>query len=84
MKSQLVIALAVSTGNILGPLLVFGGIGWAMTNHYGSNKYVIIGIFSAFITSNLLIVTTTSKVLKLIKRQANSESTNMNDKNERN
>lgn len=83
MKSQLVTALAVSTGNILGPLLVFGGIGWALTNQYGSNKYVIIGIFVAFITSNLLIVTTTSKVLKMMKGQASPASTNMNDKNER-
>ncbi len=68
MKSQLVTALAVSTGNILGPLALFGGIGWALTQRYGSTKYVIAGIFIAFITSNLLIITTTNKLVKLVKK----------------
>ena len=74
MKSKLVTALAVSTGNILGPLLVFGGIGWALTKQYGSSKYVIIGIFVAFITSNLLIVTTTAKIMRLVSKPQSNDS----------
>lgn len=81
MKSQLVAALAVSTGNILGPLLVFGGIGWALTNQYGSNKYVLIGIFVAFVTSNVLIFTTTARIMKMVSRPSSNQ---MIDKNERN
>ena len=83
MKSKLVTALAVSTGNILGPLILFGGIGWALTQRYGSNKYVIIGIFAAFITSNLLIVTTTSKIMRLVsKEQSSKDSSTDNSKNQ--
>lgn len=72
MKAQLLTALAISTGNILGPLALFGGIGWWLSEQSGSNRYVIIGIFLAFITSNLLILTTTSKLLKLTKPSGKS------------
>ncbi|MBI4407966.1 MAG: hypothetical protein HY565_05720 [Candidatus Kerfeldbacteria bacterium] len=68
MKPQLLTALAVSTGNILGPLFLFGGIGLWLTKQYDSNTYVIVGIFLAFISSNILIFTTTTKLLKLINR----------------
>ena len=66
MKAQLLTALAVSTGNILGPLALFGGIGWWLSERSGTNVYVIIGIFVAFITSNVLILTTTTKMMKLV------------------
>ncbi|EKD78694.1 MAG: hypothetical protein ACD_41C00296G0003 [uncultured bacterium] len=66
MKAQLLTALAVSTGNILGPLALFGGIGWWLSERYGTNMYVIIGIFIAFISSNVLILTTTNKMMKLV------------------
>ena len=69
MKTQLLTALALSTGNILGPLALFGGIGWLLSERSGSNTYVIVGIFVAFITSNILILTTTTKMMKLVKRQ---------------
>jgi hypothetical protein len=66
MKSPYLMAMAVSSGNILGPLLLFGGIGYLISKQTGSNIYVLAGIFVAFITSNLLIFTTTRKFLSYL------------------
>ena len=71
MKAQLLTALAISTGNILGPLALFGGIGWHLSRQTGHHYYVIVGILLAFVTSNLLILTTTSKFIKLIRHGRN-------------
>lgn len=79
MKSQLLTALAVSTGNILGPLALFGGIGWLLSQRYGSNWYVIAGIFAAFITSNLLIITTTNKFVRLLNKSKQTKSQSVQD-----
>lgn len=63
MKSETLAVIALTTGNILGPLFLFGGIGWYLTELYGNKAYVIVGIFVAFILSNVLILTTTTKYL---------------------
>lgn len=68
MKTQLLTALALSTGNILGPLALFGGLGWWLSERSGTNVYVIVGIFIAFVCSNVLILTTTSKMMKLVNK----------------
>lgn len=73
MKTQLLMGLAISTGNILGPLALFGGIGWWLSERSGSNSYVIIGIFIAFVLSNILILTTTTKMMKLVNKSKQSD-----------
>lgn len=75
MKSPTVTALALTTGNILGPLFLFGGIGWYLTDLYNNKWYVIGGIFIAFILSNILIVTTTTKYLRFASDYKKSTST---------
>lgn len=64
MKSPTLTVLALTTGNILGPLLIFGGIGWYLSELKQSNVYVLGGIIIAFLFSNFLILTTTSKYLR--------------------
>ena len=75
MKTQVLTALAVSTGNILGPLALFGGIGWWLSERYGTNVYVVGGIFIAFILSNVLILTTTNRMMKLVNRPKQPDPT---------
>lgn len=75
MKYPTVTALALTAGNILGPLFLFGGIGWYLTDLYDNKWYVIGGIFIAFILSNLLIVTTTTKYLRFASEYKKSTST---------
>lgn len=59
--------LGVTSGYILGPLLLFGGIGWWLTDRYDNKAYVIAAIFIAFIVSNLLIITNTTKMMRHLK-----------------
>ncbi len=73
MKYPTVTVLALTTGNILGPLLLFGGIGWYLTELYQTTSFVIGGIFIAFIMSNLLILTTTTKYLRATSTSATSK-----------
>jgi len=60
--------IAITGGNILGPLALFGGAGWLLAQQFHSNAYIIVGILVAFIMSNFLILTTTSKYMKAINR----------------
>jgi hypothetical protein len=64
MKSPTLTVLALTTGNILGPLLIFGGIGWYLSELKQSNVYVLVGIGIAFLFSNFLIFSTTKKYLR--------------------
>ncbi len=63
----LAIASLVS-GYILGPLLLFGGIGWWLTKHYHNRLFVIIGVAVAFVLSNVLIIRNTTGTLRYFKR----------------
>ncbi|EKD76674.1 MAG: hypothetical protein ACD_43C00024G0004 [uncultured bacterium] len=64
MKSPTLTVLAITSGNILGPLLLFGGIGWYLSNLKNNNAYVVAGIIIAFLFTNFLIFTTTTKYLR--------------------
>lgn len=76
MKYPTVTVIALTTGNILGPLILFGGIGWFLTDLYQNKWYVIGGILVAFIMSNVLIITTTAKYLRFASDSKKSIASN--------
>lgn len=51
------------SGTIFGPLLVFGGLGYILDSFFDTSPtLLIVGVFVAFLTSNLLLF---KKVTKL-------------------
>jgi hypothetical protein len=64
----LAVASMVS-GYILGPLVLLGGIGWWLTSHYENRLFVIVGVASAFVISNVLIIRSTTRTLQHLKRR---------------
>lgn len=69
MKYPTLTVVAITSGNILGPLILFGGVGLALSQHFNNKVYVLVGIFIAFFFSNFLILTTTSKYMKSISKK---------------
>lgn len=54
---------------IMGPLILFGGIGWYLTQHFGNRAFVIGGVGLAFIVSNILIIKNTTKIINYVKKR---------------
>ena len=53
---------AMISGYILGPLLIFGGLGWWIYTHFDTSKIVLYAfIIIGFIVSNTLILTRSHK-----------------------
>jgi hypothetical protein len=50
------------SGYVLGPLLLLGGIGWLLTDHYDNKMFVYLGVGLAFISTNILIIRRSSKL----------------------
>lgn len=66
-RSRTVQALAIvgiTSGYIIGPMAILGGIGWWLTNRYDSKLFILGFILLALVVSNLLIFRNTEKVLK--------------------
>ncbi len=63
-------ALAVfyyASGSIFGPLLVFGGLGYLADNFFSTSPtLLILGVFAAFVTTNVLLYKKVAKINRLI------------------
>lgn len=59
--------MGYTTGLIFGPLIVFVGIGWWLSERFDQKWIVFIGAIIALITSNLLIFRNTGKFLDKLK-----------------
>lgn len=61
--------VAYSSASIFGPLLVIGGIGWLLDKWLGTAPIIlIISVFLAFITTNILLFKKIKMINKLIDR----------------
>ncbi len=72
-KSVREMALAVfyyASGSIFGPLLVFGGLGYLVDKFFATSPtFLIVGVFAAFVTTNVLLYKKVIKINKLIEAQ---------------
>lgn len=56
-----------TSGLIFGPMVLFGGIGWWLSERFGTMLFTIGGLLVALIVSNFLIFSNTEKMLKKLK-----------------
>lgn len=64
-KSLTPLAVAgMISGNVLGPLFLFGGVGWLLTERYDNRAFVYLGVGIAFVASNILIIRNATKMTK--------------------
>lgn len=55
------------TGYILGPLIIFGGIGWWLADKFSNRLFLFGGVVVAFLITNILILRNTTKMIKSMK-----------------
>lgn len=56
--------VGITTGYIFGPLILFGGIGWYLSEKF-NNRLILFGaLFVSFMVGNILIFKMTPAVLK--------------------
>lgn len=74
-----------TSGAIFGPLLFFGGLGYLLDNKFDTQpRYLIIGVFLAFATTNVLLFKKVGKINRLImSNQKKPSSENGQKKEER-
>ena len=76
-KSVRELALAVfyyASGSIFGPLLVFGGLGYLADKFFATSPtLLIVGVFVAFVTTNVLLYKKVAKINKLIEVHGKKE-----------
>lgn len=58
-----------TTGFIIGPMVVFGGIGWWLSKNFDNVLFVFGGLILALIVSNILIFRNTSYIVKKISKR---------------
>lgn len=58
-----------ASGSILGPLLIFGGLGYLADRLRGSGPmFLLIGVFFAFVITNILLFKKVKKINQLIEK----------------
>lgn len=70
-----------TSGAILGPLLILGGLGYFLDRKFSSGPlYLIIGVFLAFVTTNILLFKKLGQINHLIAtyKEKASESSDEN------
>ncbi len=69
---ELIIASSMySIGSIIGPLLIFGGIGFVIDKFFDSSPWFLLAsIFVAFITTNILLFKKVKKLNEMMLSQS--------------
>ncbi len=57
------LVVGITSGYIFGPMIVFGAIGWWLTNMYDSMLYIFGALIIALVSSNLLIFRNTNRMV---------------------
>lgn len=72
---------AYTSASILGPLIIFGGIGYYLSMRLGGGKtYIFIGIGIAFIVTNILQFFKIKTLLRTMKvKAADKKNSSAND-----
>jgi len=66
-REMMVAVFYYASSSIFGPLLVFGGLGYLIDNFFDTNPtFLIVGVFVAFVTTNILLYKKVVKINKLI------------------
>lgn len=79
MKEFVIASSMYSLGSILGPLLTFGGVGFILDKVFETKPWLLlISIFFAFITTQVLLFKKIVKINKLM------ETHKLNDKENKN
>ena len=58
-----------TSGFIFGPMIFFGGIGWWLSQRFGSLLYIFVSLVIALIISNLLIFKNTGRMMRRIQNK---------------
>ena len=57
------------SGSIIGPLLIFCGLGYLLDSYFGTNPtFIIVGVFVAFVTTNILLFKKVVKINRLVNK----------------
>jgi len=64
---------AYSAGSVFGPMLVLGGIGYALDKFFKTRFIVFIGVAIAFIITNILIYRKTKKLSEKMSKISKTE-----------
>lgn len=64
--------VSITTGYILGPMAVLGGIGWWIGKQIDSLLPIMIGLILALVLSNILIFKHTPVVLARLQKKYNA------------
>ncbi|MFA7088244.1 MAG: hypothetical protein WC146_02800 [Patescibacteria group bacterium] len=67
-KEMAVATFYYASGAIFGPLLFLGGLGYFLDQHFLTGPlFLIIGVFLAFVTTNILLFKKLGRINKLVK-----------------
>ncbi|MFA4999901.1 MAG: AtpZ/AtpI family protein [Patescibacteria group bacterium] len=80
-KTMAIATFYHTSGAILGPLLILGGLGYFLDRKFSSGPlYLIIGVFLAFVTTNILLFKKLGQINHLIAtyKEKASESSDEN------
>lgn len=61
--------VGVTSGYIIGPLALIGGLGWWLSQRYNSPFILLGSLFIALIVTNVLIFTRTSALVKQLSKK---------------
>ena len=57
------------SGSIIGPLLLFCGLGYLLDSYFGTSPtFIIVGVFVAFVTTNILLFKKVAKINRLMNK----------------
>lgn len=75
LKDFLIASAMYSLGSILGPLLVFGGVGFILDRIFDTKPWLLLGsLFLAFITTQVLLFKKIAKINKMMTSQIRSKT----------
>lgn len=76
-KEMAIATFYYTSGVILGPLLLLGGLGYFFDHKFNTGpKYLIIGVVSAFVVTNVLLFKIIGEVNRRIRSHAGREKNN--------
>lgn len=58
-----------TTGYIFGPMIIFGAVGWWLSQRFNSLIYLFVALFIALIVSNILIFKSAAQFSKRIQNR---------------
>ncbi|HZJ41482.1 MAG TPA: AtpZ/AtpI family protein [Patescibacteria group bacterium] len=72
------------SGSIIGPLLIFCGLGYLLDSYFGTTPtFIVVGVFVAFVTTNFLLFKKVVKINSLVNKYVPPKNENKTAQDEK-